>query len=63
VAAVPEVRGRGLAAACTVWATNAAFERGGAVASLQASEMGEDLYRRLGYEELYSYRLYGAMPG
>lgn len=63
VAAVPEVRGRGLAAACTVWATNVAFARGASVASLQASEMGEDLYRRLGYEELYSYRLYGAMPG
>ena len=63
VAAAPEARGRGLAAACTVWATNTAFERGAAVASLQASVMGEDLYRRLGYEELFSYRLYGAMPG
>jgi GNAT superfamily N-acetyltransferase len=62
VAAVPEARGRGLAAACTVWATNTAFEHGAKVASLQASTMGEDLYRRLGYEELFSYRLYGAMP-
>lgn len=62
VAALPELRGRGLAAACTVWATNAAFERGAAVASLQASVMGEDIYRRLGYEELFSYRLFGAMP-
>ena len=62
VAAVPEARGRGLAAAATVWATNEAFRRGAGVASLQASEMGEDIYRRLGYEELYSYRLYGAMP-
>ena len=24
--------------------------------------LGEDIYRRLGYEELFSYRLYGAMP-
>jgi hypothetical protein len=63
VAAVPEVRGRGLAAACTVWATNAGFARGATVVSLQASHMGEDIYRRLGYEELFSYRLYGAMPG
>jgi ribosomal protein S18 acetylase RimI-like enzyme len=63
VAAVPESRGRGLAAACTVRATNAAFDRGADVASLQASSMGEDLYRRLGYEELFSYRLLGAMPG
>src|SRR3954447_23676131 len=28
VAAVPEARGRGLAAACTVWATNRAFDLG-----------------------------------
>lgn len=63
VAAVPESRGRGLAAACTVHATNAAFDLGADVASLQASSMGEDLYRRLGYEELFSYRLLGAMPG
>jgi GNAT superfamily N-acetyltransferase len=62
VAARPEARGRGLAAACTVRATNAAFDRGAKLASLQASTMGESLYRRLGYEELYSYRLLGAMP-
>jgi GNAT superfamily N-acetyltransferase len=62
VAAIPEARGRGLAAACTVWATNTGFERGATVVSLQASHMGEDIYRRLGYEELFSYRLYGAMP-
>ena len=62
VAAIPEARGRGLAAACTVWATNTGFERGAAIVSLQASHMGEDIYRRLGYEELFSYRLYGAMP-
>lgn len=63
VAAVPDSRGRGLAAACTIHATNAAFDLGADVASLQASSMGEDLYRRLGYEELFSYRLLGAMPG
>jgi predicted GNAT family acetyltransferase len=62
VAARPEARGRGLAAACTVRATNAAFDRGAMLASLQASTMGESLYRRLGYEELYSYRLLGTMP-
>lgn len=63
VAALPQARGRGLAAACTVRATNEAFARGARLASLQASAMGESLYRRLGYEELYSYRLLGAMPG
>ena len=41
-------------------ATNEAFARGAQVASLQASVMGEDIYRRLGYEELFSYRLLGA---
>jgi hypothetical protein len=63
VAAVPEARGRGLAAASTVWATNEGFKRGAALASLQASPMGEDIYRRLGYEELFSYKLFGLMPG
>jgi GNAT superfamily N-acetyltransferase len=63
VAALPEARGKGLAAACTVAATNEALRRGADVVSLQASVMGEDLYRRLGYEELFSYRLLGAMPG
>jgi ribosomal protein S18 acetylase RimI-like enzyme len=62
VASIPEVRGRGYAAECTVWATNQAFEMGADTASLQASPMGEELYRRLGYEELFSYRLLGAMP-
>jgi GNAT superfamily N-acetyltransferase len=62
VAALPDTRGRGLAAACTVLATNKAFELGVEIASLQASVMGEPVYRRLGYEELFAYRLMGAMP-
>jgi GNAT superfamily N-acetyltransferase len=62
VAALPQARGRGLAAACTVRATNRAFELGAGIASLQASPMGEQIYRRLGYEELYAYRLMGAAP-
>lgn len=62
VAALPSARGRGLAAACTVSATNRAFDLGCDVASLQASPMGEQVYRDLGYEELFAYRLMGAMP-
>lgn len=62
VGALPEARGRGLAAACTVWATNQAFALGADIASLQASEMGEPIYERLGYEHLFAYRLFGAMP-
>ncbi|MCW2991707.1 MAG: GCN5-related N-acetyltransferase [Solirubrobacterales bacterium] len=63
VAALPAARGRGLAAACTVWATNRAFAMGGELAALQASPMGEPIYERLGYEELFAYRLLGLMPG
>lgn len=62
VAARPEVRGAGHAAACTVRVTNQAFELGAELASLQASAMGEPIYARLGYEEVFCYRLYGAMP-
>lgn len=62
VAALPEARGRGFAAACTVRVTNRAFELGGEVASLQASSLGEEIYRRLGYEELFPYRVLGALP-
>jgi GNAT superfamily N-acetyltransferase len=63
VAALPEIRGRGLAAACTARVTNEAIERGADVVSLQSSPMGEELYRRLGFEEIFAYRLLGAMPG
>ena len=63
VAALPKARNKGMAAACTVAATNEALRRGADVASLQASLMGESVYRRLGYEELFAYRLLGAMPG
>lgn len=62
VGASPRARGHGLAAACTVQATNRAFELGATVVSLQASSMGEPIYRRLGYEELFAYRLLGATP-
>lgn len=60
VAARPEARGRGFAAACTATVTNRALEMGADVVSLQASPMGEPVYRRLGFEELFSYRLLGA---
>jgi GNAT superfamily N-acetyltransferase len=51
VATLPEARGLGLAAACTVAATNLALERGARAVALQASPMGEPVYRRLGWRE------------
>lgn len=50
-------RGLGLGRAVTVAATNAGFELGADVASLQASPMGQPIYARLGYEVVYDYRL------
>jgi GNAT superfamily N-acetyltransferase len=55
VGTVPAMRGRGLAELCTRAATNAGFDLGARVASLQASPMGESVYRRLGYVEVTRY--------
>jgi hypothetical protein len=44
-------RGRGLATAVTVAATNAGFELGARAVWLMASTMGEPTYRRLGFRE------------
>jgi ribosomal protein S18 acetylase RimI-like enzyme len=64
VGVLEEARGRGLAAACTRAASNAGFELGADCAWLEASHMGEPVYLRMGFEELFSYRLYvAAAPG
>jgi hypothetical protein len=57
VATLESVRGQGLADLVTRVVTNRGFELGAAVNTLQASPMGESIYRRMGYEELY--RTYG----
>jgi ribosomal protein S18 acetylase RimI-like enzyme len=62
VAVLEEARGRGLADACTRAATNAGFELGADCAWLEASHMGEPVYLRMGFEEVFSYRLYVAPP-
>jgi ribosomal protein S18 acetylase RimI-like enzyme len=62
VAVAEEARGRGLADACTRAASNAGFELGADCAWLEASHMGEPVYLRMGFEELFSYRLYLAPP-
>jgi hypothetical protein len=58
VGTVAEARHLRLGDAVTRWATNTAFDLGASSCSLQASPMGEPLYRKLGYETRYHYREY-----
>ena len=62
VGTLPEARGRGIAEACTRAATNAGFAAGARFAALQASVMGEPIYRRMGYREVTRYPWYVVMP-
>lgn len=62
VGCTEEARGRGLGWAVTAAAVDAGFEMGAELASLQASPMGESLYRRMGFETIYDYRLYVCPP-
>jgi GNAT superfamily N-acetyltransferase len=55
VGTVAAARGGGLGRVITESITNLAFERGAATVTLQASEMGEPVYLKLGYETLYRY--------
>lgn len=56
VAALEEVRGRGVGEAVARAVTNRAFDEGARANSLQASPMGEAIYARMGYETLHRYR-------
>ncbi|MGH7789905.1 MAG: GNAT family N-acetyltransferase [Candidatus Binatia bacterium] len=51
----PAARGRGLAELCTRAAGNAGFDLGARIAALQASVMGDPIYRRMGYVEVTRY--------
>lgn len=62
VGATEEARGKGLGRAVTAAAVNAGLEMGAMSASLQASPMGESLYRQMGFETIYDYRLYLSPP-
>jgi ribosomal protein S18 acetylase RimI-like enzyme len=55
VGTLEAARGKGLGEAVTRAVTNRAFDEGAAVVTLQASPMGEPIYRRMGYEERYRY--------
>lgn len=56
VATLPYYRGRGYGAAITRRATNHAFELGATAVTLQASVMGEPIYRAMGYQLISRYR-------
>lgn len=58
VGCTAEARGRGLGRAMTAAALDAGFGMGAESASLQASPMGESLYRQMGFETIFDYRLY-----
>jgi GNAT superfamily N-acetyltransferase len=55
VGTTPAARGRGLAELCARAADNAGFDLGARITSLQASVMGEPVYRRMGYVEVTRY--------
>ena len=58
VGTVEAARGRGVAEACMRVATNWGLDAGAPNVQLQASPMGEPIYRRMGYEEIYRYDFY-----
>src|SRR5262245_23439228 len=62
VGTTEQARGQGLGRALTAIAVNAGFDLGAELASLQASPMGEPIYRAMGFETIYDYRLFMAAP-
>ncbi|HEY7948999.1 MAG TPA: GNAT family N-acetyltransferase [Acidimicrobiales bacterium] len=56
VGTVQEARRSGLGRAVTAAVTNASFDHGAAAVTLQASVMGEPIYRAMGYHTLYHYQ-------
>lgn len=58
VGSLEQARGKGLGRAVTVAATNAGFDLGADVASLQASPMGKPIYLELGYETAFDYQMW-----
>lgn len=62
VGSLEQARGKGLGRATTVAATNAGFDLGADIASLQASPMGQPIYTAMGYETIYEYRLLMSPP-
>ncbi len=57
VAVADDARGQGLGDTVTRLVTNEGFTRGAQLVTLEASHFGENTYRRMGYRELYRYRM------
>ena len=62
VGSLEQARGKGLGRATTAAATNAGFELGADIASLQASPMGRPIYEEMGYETVFAYKLLMSPP-
>jgi GNAT superfamily N-acetyltransferase len=56
VGTLPDARGRGLGELCTNWTVQAGFDFGAPAVVLEASEMGEPIYRRMGFVVASRYR-------
>ena len=57
VSCADAARGRGLGDTVTRAVTREAFRRGAALVTLEASPFGEHTYTRMGYREIYRYRM------
>jgi len=57
VSCTDAARGRGLGDTVTRAVTNEAFNRGASLVTLEASQFGERTYARMGYREIYRYRM------
>jgi GNAT superfamily N-acetyltransferase len=63
VATLPDHRGRGFGAAITHAALATGRDLGYVIATLQSSDMGYAIYRRLGFRELFRYAIHVHIPG
>jgi hypothetical protein len=57
VSCADSARGHGLGDHVTRLVTNESFRRGARLCTLEASRYGESTYRRMGYDELYRYKM------
>jgi ribosomal protein S18 acetylase RimI-like enzyme len=62
VTTVEEARGRGIGRAVTLAAMHFGARAGASIATLQSTEMGFGVYRRLGFEEFGRYRVVARLP-